>query len=241
MNKSNKIIEQKIKEIRSFFEANADSAIVAKYSRFFKEGYNGYGIDQKIFESQRDMWFREWNFFTINDYLNIGDQLILSGKFEDISISISFISLLKEKYSITIFNHMGKWLENFTNWANTDVLCMMVLSHFVINGIIKPEKLTEWTSSKSKWKRRAVPVTFFEAVKAEKNPAQYFDIIEPIMLDKEDDVQKGIGTFLRESWKKSPKITEEFLFKWKDTCGRKIIQYATEKMDKDYRKKFKKG
>jgi hypothetical protein len=29
--------------------------------------------------------------------------------------------------------------------------------------------------------------------------------------------------------------------KWKDTCGRTIIQYATEKMDKEYRKKFAKA
>ena len=239
--KSDKLIEQKVKEIRSFFEDNADPAVVAKYSRYFKEGYIGYGINQKVFENQRDKWFGEWNFFTINDYLNLGDRLILSGKFEDISIAIAFISLLKEQYTIAVFNHMGKWLENFTNWANTDVLCMLVLSCFINEKIIKPEKFIEWTASESKWKRRAVPVTFYEAVKANENPAQYFTVIERVMLDNEEDVQKGTGTFLRESWKKCPEITEDFLLKWKDSCGRKIMQYATEKMDKEYRKKFRRG
>ena len=60
------------------------------------------------------------------------------------------------------------------------------------------------------------------------------------MKDKEEDVQKGLGTLLREIWKKQPEIAEEFLLKWKDKCGRKIIQYATEKMDKSQKVKFKK-
>ncbi|PKM65361.1 MAG: hypothetical protein CVU95_15615 [Firmicutes bacterium HGW-Firmicutes-2] len=44
-----------------------------------------------------------------------------------------------------------------------------------------------------------VPVSFFEAVKAGEYPERYFASIEPIMLDKEEDVQKVIDTFLRES------------------------------------------
>lgn len=53
------------------------------------------------------------------------------------------------------------------------------------------------------------------------------------MLDEEEGVQKGLGTLLREIWKKHPDLAETFLLKWKDKCGRKIIQYATEKMDKN--------
>ena len=43
---------------------------------------------------------------------------------------------------------------------------------------------------------------------------------------------------MRELWKKEPKETEKFLYRWKDKCGRLIIRYATEKMDKEYRKKL---
>ncbi len=50
-------------------------------------------------------------------------------------------------------------------------------------------------------------------------------------------VQKGIGTLLRGLWKKYPEEVDAFLLKWKDQCGRLIVQYATEKMDKEYRKK----
>ncbi|MBC8488945.1 MAG: DNA alkylation repair protein [Bacteroidetes bacterium] len=61
------------------------------------------------------------------------------------------------------------------------------------------------------------------------------------MLDESEDVQKGLGTLLRELWKKYPDETEDFLLKWKDDCGRLIIRYATEKMDKESNKRFKKS
>ena len=40
-------------------------------------------------------------------------------------------------------------------------------------------------------------------------------------------VQKGIGTLLRGLWKIYPLEIEVFLLKWKDQCGRLIIQYST--------------
>jgi hypothetical protein len=45
---------------------------------------------------------------------------------------------------------------------------------------------------------------------------------------------------LRGLWKKYLEEIDDFLMDWKDECGRTIIQYATEKMDKEYRKKFRK-
>jgi 3-methyladenine DNA glycosylase AlkD len=118
---------------------------------------------------------------------------------------------------------------------------MLVLSEFIYNKIIQPKDFINWTKSESKWKRRAVPVTFFEAIKKGHNPEPILAVIEILMEDKEEDVQKGLGTLLREIWKKQPKIAEEFLLKWKDKCGRKIIHYATEKMSKEGKAKFIKG
>ena len=118
---------------------------------------------------------------------------------------------------------------------------MLVLSEFMYNDIVQPKDFTSWTKSESKWKRRAVPVTFVEAVKKGWKHEPILSVIESLMEDKEEDVQKGLGTLLREIWKKEPEVAEAFLMKWKDTCGRKIVRYATEKMDKEKRQQFKKA
>jgi 3-methyladenine DNA glycosylase AlkD len=237
------MIEQKIKEIKDFCIKNSDPAIVAKYSKYFKEGYDGYGVDDKILVSQRDSWLEEWkDELTISDYLDIGDKLVASGKFEEIAFAIHFISFQKQHFSPEVFNRIGNWFEmGIANWGSTDVLCMLVLSDFIKDEIIETNKLKEWTKSPSKWKRRAVPVTLAQIVKSGYNPKSILPVIEPLMHEESEDVQKGLGTLLRELWKKHQDETEEFLLKWKDDCGRLIIRYATEKMDKENKKRFKKS
>lgn len=237
------MIEEKIKEIRDFCIKSSDPSIVAKYSKYFKEGYDGYGIDDKLFLSQRDSWLESWkDELSTSEYLSLGDLLVSSGKFEEIAFSIHFIAAQRENYSLEVFDRIGNWFEiGISNWGSTDVLCMLVLSNFLIDKVVNLDKLQEWTTSPSKWKRRAVPVTFAQIIKKGFTPESIFPVIELLMLDDSEDVHKGLGTMLRESWKKYPKETEEFLLKWKDRCGRLIIRYATEKMDKDNKARFKKS
>lgn len=236
-------LELKQKEIINFCIANIDDSIIKKYSRYFKEGYDAYGIDSKILESQKNKWLDSWgDEMTISEYLDLGDLLISSGKFEEADFAIQFIASKKYKFTTETFDRIGNWLENgIQNWGNTDVLCMLVLSEFIYNQIIEPKDFIDWTKSESKWKRRAVPVTLYEVIKKGHSPEPVFSVIEKLMEDKEEDVQKGLGTLLREIWKKQPKTAEEFLLKWKDKCGRKIIHYATEKMSKEGKAKFVKG
>jgi 3-methyladenine DNA glycosylase AlkD len=238
-----KKIEERFLEIRRFCEKNANPDIVKKYSRYFTEGYDAYGLDQKTSESQRDKWLGQWKKdFTLNDFLLLGDKLISTGKYEEASFAISFIYSNKEKLTAETFDKLGSWLENgIINWAHTDILSGRALSCFFINKIVEIESLKKWTESVSKWKRRAVPVTFIDVLNKDVPLERLFNIIEPLMLDTEKFVQKGLGWFLREAWKIYPAETEDFLLKWKDTCGRIIIQYATEKMDKENKSRFRKA
>jgi len=235
--------DDKIEEIRTFCIKNTKQSNIDKYSRYFKEGFDGYGIDQKVYEAQRDFWIAEWKQeMTIEKYLELGDKLIRIGKYEEISFAISFLKSERENYTVSTFDRIGKWFDiGISNWANTDVLCMLVLSSFLNDGIIEFDKLKEWTKSDSEWKRRAVPVTLVELLKKDLKPENALPLMESLMQDDSEYVQKGIGTLLRGLWKKYPAEIESFLFEWKDQCGRLIIQYATEKMDKEYRKKFRKN
>jgi 3-methyladenine DNA glycosylase AlkD len=235
------MIEKKQREIRDFCIKNSDPEIVKKYARYFKNGFDGYGIDSKVFERQRDLWIEAWkNEMTLNDYLDLGDELIRSGKFEEKSMAIAFVASERLNYTPTTFDRIGKWFKmGITNWATADVLCMLVLCNFLIDQVVSHEKLKEWTSAESEWQRRAVPVTLVELIKKGLSPETSLPVIELLMLDDSEYVQKGIGTLLRGLWKKYPKEIDNFLMQWKDQCGRLIIQYATEKMDKEYRKKFR--
>lgn len=235
-------IEQKFMAIRQFCEANTNPENVKKYARFFTEGYDAYGLGRVVFETQRDLWLEAWKHeMSFQDYLDLGDTLIATGKYEEASFAITFVYHQSDKFSAKTFDHLGKWLDNgILNWGHTDVLSGMGLASFFTKHILEIEAFTPWTQSASVWKRRSVPVTLVEIVKTDISIKRILAIIESLMLDKEKKVQQGLGWLLREAWKKEPALIEAFLMKWKDTCGRTIIQYATEKMTKEYRIKFRK-
>jgi len=238
------MIDSKVKEIRAFCESNSNAEIIKKYSRYFKEGYDGYGIDDKIFTAQIDKWIEQWkDEMTIESYLLLGDELMKNGRFDEKHVAINFRKSRRQDFSKDTFNRIGNWFDcGINNWATTDVLCMLVLSSLLFDKVIGFNDLKTWIDSESEWKRRAVPVALVELDKLTKdlNFIEAIELVEPLMRDDSEYVQKGIGTLLRGMWKKYPSQIEDFLLKWKDKCGRLIIQYSTEKMDKEYRKKFRK-
>jgi 3-methyladenine DNA glycosylase AlkD len=236
------MIDAKVIEIRKFCESNSDPKIILKYSKYFKEGYDGYGIDKNVIEKQIEIWKEQWkDQMTLESYLKLGDEL-QRGRYDEKNLAIVFIQTLRKQFTKDTFNRIGKWFDyGINNWATTDVLCMFVLSGFLIDKVIDLNDLKSWNDSDSEWKRRAVPVTLIELIKTGLKPREAINVIVPLMSDKSEYVQKGIGTLLRGLWKKYPIEIEDFLLKWKDSCGRLIIQYATEKMDIEYRKKFKKN
>jgi 3-methyladenine DNA glycosylase AlkD len=236
-------IEEKFKIIRDYCETNANPDIVRKYARFFTEGYDAYGLDRDTFETQRDKWLGLWkNELIFDDYILLGEQLVSTGKYEEASFAIVFLAAMKDRLKADHFERIGNWLENgIVNWGHTDALSGLVLSYFITKKIIEIESFKKWTKSASKWKRRSVPVTLIDTLKLDIPLERMLAVIEPLMPDKDKFVQKGLGWFLREAWKKYPEKTEDFLLKWKDTCGRTIIQYATEKMNREYKSRFKKG
>lgn len=239
------MIDSKIKEIREFCENNSDPEIIKKFKKYFKEGYDGYGIDKNVAEIQIENWIEQWkDEMTIENYLLLGDELIKNGRYDEKNLAITFLKTKRAEFSKDTFNRIGKWFDyGINNWATTDVLCWFIISSMLVDKVIDFDDLKSWLDSESEWKRRAVPVALVELDKIKKDlkPDEAIGLIEPLMLDDSEYVQKGIGTLLRGLWKKYPIEIENFLMKWKDQCGRLIVQYSTEKMDKKYREKFRKN
>lgn len=234
------MIKDKFNDIQGFFIKHVNLENIAKYSRYFKDGFKGYGIDQKTFEKQKDHWIESWkDEMSLDDYLDLGEHLVQTGNYEEASLAIMFVASRREQFTPETFDRLGKWFSlGMDNWANTDVLCMVVLKYFLLDEVIDYPKLASWSTATSEWQRRTVPVTLNELIKTGLTPDIAFPLVEPLMMDDSEYVQKGIGTLLRGLWQNYPGDIEGFLLKWKDRCGRLIVRYATEKMDKEKRKKF---
>lgn len=227
-------------EIRSYCQANANEAIVKKYARYFKEGYDAYGLSKQQLEDKVNSILSDRN-VNIKLVLNTSRLLLRSGKYEETSFAILLLKGFSKQFKAETFTEIGKWFEiGIINWAHTDGICGYLISHFFERNIISLEALSDWRTATNKFQRRAVPVAMITLLKLTTDYAPLFAFIEPLMLDSERVVQQGLGWFLREAWKLKRMETEAFLLKWKNNAARLIIQYATEKMTAEEKKRFKK-
>ena len=227
-------------EIRGYCRANADQAVVKKYSRYFKEGYDAYGLTRELLESKVASLLSDKR---VNMKLvqAASRLLVKSGKYEETSFAILLLKGYSEQFTAETFEEIGKWFEiGIINWGHTDVICGFLISLFFKENIISLNALSDWRTAANKYQRRAVPVAMIELLKSTKDYAPLFAFIEPLMLDSDRVVHQGLGWFLREAWKLKRKEAEAFLLKWKDEAPRLIFQYATEKMTAKEKERFRK-
>jgi 3-methyladenine DNA glycosylase AlkD len=238
---SRKRIQSIASEIRAFCAEHADEKVVSRYARFFTEGYDAYGVTSELLQ-EHIRKFREAyeDELGLDGFLQLGDVLLESGKYEEASFAICFLFPFHNEYTTRTFQRLGEWLENgIRNWGHTDVLCGEVLSKFFEKGIVQLESFSSWRESSSKWKRRAVPVSMLALLKLRKDYGELLDFLEPLVMDEDKFVQQALGWFLREAWKRQPTPVEAFLLKWKHSAPRRIFQYATEKMTPEKKEKFR--
>jgi len=227
-------------EIRSYCQANADEATVKKYSRFFKEGYDAYGLSDNKLKDKVNSILND-NDVNIELIINTSELLVKSGKYEETFFAILLLKSFSKEFKAETFKEITHWFEiGINNWAHTDVICRDLISVFLKNNIIDLKSFDNWRTAKNKFQRRAVPVAMIEILKIIADYERLFEFIEPLMQDKERVVRQGLGWFLREAWKIKKEETESFLLKWKNEAPRLIYQYATEKMSTEEKQQFKK-
>lgn len=236
-------IEEKLAEIRSFCEAHADPARAEKYSRYFVEGYDAFGLEQAVQEAQRDIWIEAWGQELGPDgFLELGDHLVATGTYEEGTFAIWFAEAQAAHFGPSTLERVGRWLDDgLRNWAHVDTISAQVIGPHLTRGAVALADLRPWRDAASRWKRRAVPVSLIRVLKAGGDEAELLAFVEPMLHDQERVVHQGLGWFLREVWKKRPGPVEKLLLKVKDTCPRLIVQVATERMNAVEKERFRRS
>jgi 3-methyladenine DNA glycosylase AlkD len=227
-------------EAKNQFQQWANPDIVKKYSRYFKEGYDAYGLSDGQLPTYIKAVLKQYPKITVDEILELGNTLFADGKYEIGSMAIFLLKERKSEFTKATLNGVKRWFDQgVNNWAHSDVLCSLIIPVFFQENIVKFNDMKDWRISTSRWTRRAVPVSLLAQIKTVE-PGKLLDFIAPMMLDQERVVHQGLGWFLRELWKKHTKEVEDFLLKYKNTSARLIFQYATEKMTKEQKMRFAK-
>jgi 3-methyladenine DNA glycosylase AlkD len=221
------------------FSAQANPANVIKYARYFKDGYDAWGVDAKAVHLVARGISDAHKSLSTQQIIELGLLLFAHGKHEMGSLAIHLIEKRLKDCGSADFEDLKRWFDfGVGNWAHADYLCSKVLPYFLIKKIVSFADFEPWLSSSSRWTRRAAPVSMIK-IKKEHDPKALMAFIDPLMTDPERVVHQGTGWFLRELWKVHPKEVEDFLYSHRNTAARLIIQYATEKISKEERLRFR--
>jgi hypothetical protein len=234
--------EELVAEIQAFCIANQDSKKAQRYTRFFREGYDAWGLDKDhaFYTQKRPEWLERYRDLGLRGFFKAAEMLFATGKYEEGAAAIWFVIQLRDQFDAGMTGCLARFFRaGIRNWAHTDVLSGEVIAPLLADGRIELSSLAVWRESDLKFQRRAVPVSMLGLLKSQRPIRPLLDFLRPLMLDRERVVQQGLGWFLREAWKKYPKPVETFLKEWKDESPRLIFQYATEKMSPELRARFR--
>ncbi len=233
--------QQLFEDIRAYCIRHQDATTVARYSRYFKEGYDAYGLTQELVEQKSKAILAQPK-VDLKLVLATSRLLIPTGKYEETSFAYLLTKAFIKEFDRSAFEAIEEWFKRgIINWAHADVMGGELLPHFIRKKIVSLSDFAAWRQASNKFQRRAVPVTLIKPFKEGYELSALLAFVEPLMLDQERVVHQGMGWFLRECWKKQPQPVEAFLHKWKNQAARLIFQYATEKMSKEYRQQFRKS
>jgi 3-methyladenine DNA glycosylase AlkD len=226
-------------DIKNFCILNADEEIVKKYSRYFKDGFYGYGLANGLIQSKVKEYANQ-GWCTIDLVYEVSKLLVPEKKFELPSFAFNLLNEFNKELDYKTFEIIETWFSpGINNWAHTDGIVQLFFPVLWKKEIIELEDLSKWRTAENKFQRRCVLVAMIKYLKHSDDFKTMFNFIDSLMMDPEREVHQGLGWFLRECWKRNRKVTEDFLLKWKNDCARLIIQYATEKMSKEERLQFR--
>ncbi|WP_332632564.1 DNA alkylation repair protein [Halalkalibacter flavus] len=136
----------------------------------------------------------------------------------------------KELYELYIRRH-----DRINNWDLVDRAAPSVIGIYLLD---KPRDiLYKLAQSKNIWERRTSIVSTYSFIKKGQID-DTFRIAEILIEDKEELINKAVGSWIRTAGMKDENRLKEFLFKYARTMPRVTLRYAIEKLDKTTRDSY---
>jgi 3-methyladenine DNA glycosylase AlkD len=179
-----------------------------------------------------------------DDALIVCKNLVSSNVHEDKFAGFLFLNRFKTDFNQATIIQFKQYLSDFCDtWAFCDSFCIRVIGPFL--GKKKNQQLVEktintWSTSKNLWVKRASLVILLKIIMINKefNSDYVYELVEKLLEDNEDYIQKGIGWLLKTCSKYNPDLIYDYLMTNKERLPRLILRYSSEKLPNEKRKQI---
>ena len=171
--------------------------------------------------------------------VNLLAAALWSGEtYEEKNIAIGLLGRHADELDDRSWSLADSWVDEAVGWALSDGLASGPISAMVSAHPKRFAEILRWTKAENFWRRRAATYALNEFVRAG-DLDRAFRLLERLLYDEEFWVQRAVGTWLRECWKKDAKRTEAFLRKHVRGLPPVTITVATERASKAFRDKLR--
>jgi 3-methyladenine DNA glycosylase AlkD len=226
----NPISEEIIVKTRNHF--NAEEA--AKTKRYFREKIETWGLNLvKCKEIANSFYPRVKGNLPLT--IEVAGDLHAQQVIELPTIGDYMLRRMRGKLTPQHFDVFDGWVDNLSNWANTDGFCTGIVFVTVQKDPALVRRLLDWTASENRWRRRAAAVSLVPIARRGEMLDDVFRVADRLMEDRDDMAQKGVGWLLKEASKKHPQEIHDYLIRWKPKTTGLVLRYASEKLPPDMR------
>ena len=129
---------------------------------------------------------------------------------------------------------LDRWVDESVGWGMCDGLGSGPVAKMVRSKPARFSHLVRWARSRNPWRRRIALYALHDFVRAGELDKPLV-LLEKLLYDDEFWVQRAVGTWLREAWKKDRQRTEAFLRRHAKGLPQIVVTVATERAPKTFR------
>lgn len=135
---------------------------------------------------------------------------------------------------------LNRWVDDAIGWALSDSLAAGPIAARVGRDARHFRELLSWSRSPNLWRRRAAAYALHDWVSMGEldRPLR---VLACLVRDSESWVQRAVGTWLRECWKRDPGRTERFLARHARVLAPVTITVATERAPASVRARLRRA
>jgi 3-methyladenine DNA glycosylase AlkD len=158
--------------------------------------------------------------------------------YEERIVAIELLDRYLEVSDSACWRLASSWVGEATGWGLCDSLAGGPIARMVAEGPGRFTDLLRWTDSRNIWRRRASAYALHDLVLAG-DLDRPLALLERLGSDPEFWVQRAVGTWLRECWKKDPLRTERFLRQQVRVLAPVTITVASERASQNLRSELR--
>ena len=159
---------------------------------------------------------------------------------EEMWAGIAILSRCHESWDEASWRIVDRWADDAVGWGLCDALGSGPGADMVYRSCSRFREVLRWTRSKNFWRRRVSTYAMRAFVRAGELDKP-LGLLERLLYDKEFWVQRAVGTWLRECWKKDEKRTAAFLWTHARGLPPVTITVATERAPKEFREELRRA